>query len=299
MPFGRPSLRHLLAATVVHRTRRVPPVTDVAAKRAELVALNRTRQTHPPRWVHRHWEVETRDIGFPAYVLTPRAGDWTRTLVHLHGGSFTAVAHSAQWAFATRVAAAIGARLVFPAYPLAPEHTWRDSHDPLVGLVAKLAAEGPVALSGDSAGGGLALAVAQGVRDRGGPQPGHLVMVSPWVDLTTSAPGTAEAGRRDPWLAHENLPVYAAFWAGSDDPAELARPEVSPALADLTGLPPALMLCGTRDVLHPACVELTRRAHRAGWGLDFLSALGMIHVYPVLPVPEAKAALRRIVAFLG
>ena len=299
MPFGRPSLRHSLAAAVVHRTRRVPPVTDPAAKRAELVALNRTRATEPPRWVQRHWQVETRDIGFPAYVLTPRSGTWTRTVVHLHGGSFTAVAHPAQWLFATRLATAVGARLVFPAYPLAPEHTWRDSHDPLVGLVAKLAAEGPVVLSGDSAGGGLALAVAQGVRDRGGPQPSHLVMLSPWVDLTTSAPGTEEAGRRDPWLAYENLPVYAAFWAGSDDPAELARPEVSPGLADLTGLPPALVLCGTRDVLHPACVELTRRAHEVGWGLDFVSALGMIHVYAILPVPEARAAFRRIVAFLS
>ena len=95
MPFGRPSLRHSLAAAVVHRTRRVPPVTDPAAKRAELVALNRTRETEPPRWVQRHWQVETRDIGFPAYVLTPRSGTWTRTVVHLHGGSFTAVAHPA------------------------------------------------------------------------------------------------------------------------------------------------------------------------------------------------------------
>ena len=55
-------------------------------------------------------------------------------------------------------------------------------------------------LAGDSAGGGLALAVALALRDRGGPQPGHLVLHAPWVDLTTSTPETVEFAERDPWL---------------------------------------------------------------------------------------------------
>ena len=216
--------------------------------------------------------------------------------MHLHGGSFTAPSHPNQWRFATRLARALDARLVFPAYPLAPDHTWRDSHEPLVGLVRDLAAEGPVVLAGDSAGGGLALAVAMGVRDAGGPQPSHLVLLSPWVDLTTSAPGTVEAGARDPWLNVENVPVYAGFWAGSAD--DLARPEVSPGLADVTGLPPTLMLCGTRDILFPACQELADRAAMRGWECTFVVEQGLMHVYPLLPIPEAKRAFRQVVDFL-
>ena len=123
-------------------------------------------------------------------------------------------------------------------------------------------------LAGDSAGGGLALAVAMGVRDAGGPQPSHLVLLSPWVDLTTSAPGTVEAGARDPWLNVENVPVYAGYWAGSAD--DLARPEVSPGLADVTGLPPTLMLCGTRDILFPACQQLADRAAMRDWECTFV-----------------------------
>ena len=291
-----PSLRHHLLTHVMRRFFHTPAVTDVDAKAAELAARNRREKTEPPFRFAKDWQVTTRDIGFPAYVLTPPDGSFSRTLVHLHGGSFTAPSHPNQWRFATRLARALDARLVFPAYPLAPDHTWRDSHEPLVGLLRDLAAEGPVVLAGDSAGGGLALAVAMGVRDAGGPQPSHLVLLSPWVDLTTSAPGTVEAGARDPWLNVENVPVYAGFWAGSAD--DLARPEVSPGLADVTGLPPTLMLCGTRDILFPACQELADRAAMRGWECTFVVERGLMHVYPLLPIPEAKRAFRQVVDFL-
>jgi acetyl esterase/lipase len=296
VPRQRTSLRHELLTLLLGRLRRTPTVTDVPAARETLVARNREAHSRPPRRVAQEWVVEVRDIGFPVYVLTPRHGMYSRTLVHVHGGSFTAEAHPAQWRFATRLARRTGARLVFPAYPLAPEFTWRDSYEPLVDLVAKLCAETPLVLAGDSAGGGLALALAEGVRDRGGEQPTHLVLVSPWVDLTTSAPGTAEAGARDPWLNVDNVPVYAEFWAGSPD--DLARPEVSPGLADLTGLPPPLMLCGTRDELFPACEQLAERATLRDWDCTFVVGEGLMHVYPLLPVPEARAAFRQIVAFL-
>ena len=70
---------------------------------------------------------------------------------------------------------AIGARVVLPDYPLAPEHSWRDSHDAIAGLAARWAAEhGGIVLAGDSSGGGYALALALTLRDRGGPQPTHL-----------------------------------------------------------------------------------------------------------------------------
>ena len=151
-------------------------------------------------------------------------------------------------------------------------------------------------LAGDSAGGGLALAVAMGVRDAGGPQPSHLVLLSPWVDLTTSAPGTVEAGVHDPWLNVENVPVYAGYWAGSAD--DLARPEVSPGLADVTGLPPTLMMCGTRDILFPACQLLADRAAQRDWDCTFVVEPGLMHVYPLLPIPEAKKAFRQVVSFL-
>jgi acetyl esterase/lipase len=151
-------------------------------------------------------------------------------------------------------------------------------------------------ITGDSAGGGLALAVAESIRDRGGPQPDRLVLIAPWVDLTGSAPGIEEAAARDPWLSWDNHDAYAMFWAGTA--GDLSRPEVSPGLGRLDGLPPTLMFCGTHDMLYPGCVALSERAEEAGWDLELVIGHGMLHVYPILPISEARPAMRQAAAFI-
>ena len=67
---------------------------------------------------------------------------------------------------------------------------------------------------------------------------------------------------------------------------------MSPGLGDLTGLPSALMFCGTRDLLQPGCDALFERADAADWPLEYVVAPGLIHVYPLLPIPEARGGLR-------
>ncbi|HET6938568.1 MAG TPA: alpha/beta hydrolase, partial [Nocardioides sp.] len=249
---------------------------------------------------HRRYSVVQEDLpaGFPSYTLTRRGTVPSCTVVYLHGGGFVAPIDPFQVRYAARLASGLRARVVMPDYPLTPEHTWRDAHGPIVELVERLLHEGEdVTIAGDSAGGGLALAVALALRDRGGPQPGHLLLVAPWVDLTLSTAETYEVTETDPWLFIGKMQAYAGWWAGS--PEDLARPEVSPALADLSGLPPALMFFGTRDSLAPGGRLLTRRAEEAGWALTSVEEPGLIHVYPVLPfIPEAGLAWRRTLEFL-
>lgn len=236
--------------------------------------------------------------GFASYTLTRRGTTPSRTVVYLHGGGFVAPIDPWQVRYAARLASALGASVVVPDYPLTPEHTWKDTHGPVVDVVERLLGEGDdVTLVGDSAGGGLALAVALALRDRGGPQPGRLLLIAPWVDLTTSTPETYDVTETDPWLFIGKMKAYAEWWAGSPD--ELGRPEVSPGLADLAGLPPALMFFGTRDSLAPGGRLLTRRAREAGWQLTSVEEPGLIHVYPVLPfIPEAGQAWRQTLEFL-
>ncbi len=243
-------------------------------------------------------EVLTGPAGdFPSYVITPRGIEPRTTVFWMHGGGFVTPIDPFHTKYVARLASALRARVVLPDFPCAPEHTWRDSHEALADDVARWAERSRVVLGGDSAGGGYALALAQTVRDRGGARPDRMLLLAPWADLTTSTPETHELGSVDPWLILGNMLIYAEWWAGSPD--DLGRPEVSPALGDLRDLPPALMFCGTRDLLMPGCRLLADRGAAAGWDLTYVERPDLLHVFPLLPViPEARLAWRHTLEFL-
>jgi epsilon-lactone hydrolase len=297
-----PSLRHQLLARVVPRLRQARELDDERSERARVErwheGLDRSLPTSTVwRFEHRFSVVTESLSGFASYSIARRGTLPTRTILYLHGGGFMAPISAWQVSYAARMADELEARVVLPDYPLAPEHTWRDSHRELVELAERLATGDELVIAGDSSGGGLALAIAESVRDRGGPQPSRLLLISPWVDLTTSTPETPGLDAIDPWLFIGKVKAYAGWWAGT--PEDLGRPEVSPGLGDLSGLPPALMFCGTRDLLVPGCRLLARRAADAGWDLTYVEEPGLIHVYPLLPlIPEARGAWRRTVEFL-
>lgn len=296
-----PSLQHTVASWVIPILRRNMSPDDVPAMRAALTKQNRLAEEGPPRDVLKnHEELISNVHGFPVFELWPADTEAPRrSVVYLHGGAYVRPADDRHWHFATRLADTLGARVVLPCYPLGPEFTVEDSFEAMVELFGEVAAQSPdgVVLVGDSAGGGYSLALAEALRDRGGPQPSRLVLIAPWVDLTGNTPGILEAAERDPWLSFPHLSIYASFWAGSDDPERLADPRVSPGLGDLAGLPTTLMLCGTRDTLQPGCDALFTRADEADWSLEYVVAPGLIHVYPLLPIPEAREAFEHIVQF--
>ena len=297
-----PSRRHALVAWALPRLKKSRELDSEPAERARVeqwhAGLDRTLPTRlVPRFDRRFARVTEELASFPVHVITPRHLDPERTVLYLHGGGYMAPIDPFHVRYLTRLATALKARVVLPDYPLAPEHTWRDSFAPLTDLAARWAGDSRLTIAGDSAGGGYALALAMALRDRGGPQPSELLLFSPWVDLTSSAPDTAAYDEVDPWLFLGKVNAYAEWWAGS--PADLGRPEVSPGLADLDGLSRALMLCGTRDLLVPGCRLLAERATTSDWDLTYVEEPDLLHVYPLLPlVPEARRAWRTTVEFL-
>lgn len=297
MPSMRPSITHLLLSALIPRVRGSEDVHDAEALRAEMLAQP-VPSSAPPRWSTRGFDVvETEVGGFPVYDLRVSGTSPARTFFYLHGGGFVSPLDAGHWRYVRRVARALDMRVVLPAYPLAPRHSWRDSHTDLLKLFEQVAVESPrgVVLAGDSAGGGYALALAQQIAARPGPQPTELVLIAPWTDLTDSTPGTLAAARRDPWLNLTRLRVFGRWWAGDDD---VTRPEVSPLNGDLSGLPRAVMWCGTRDLLQPQCRALAERAYAEGWDLTYVQEPGLIHVYPLLPGPEARRAFAELTDFL-
>lgn len=312
-----PSLLHQLVANVLPRVRRARELDDPDREHARILrwqaGLPGGLPTRLVRRFERRFELDVDEsAGFPTYVFAPWGRRVTRTILYVHGGGYMAPIDQFQVLYAATLAQRLDARIVMPDYPLAPAHTWRDSYEKMVDLAqtwvrrAGEAGERGMTLMGDSAGAGYALAIAQAMRDRaaadtgtdtGTPQAAQMVLHAPWADLTTTAPGTEEASLADPWLMLSKIRLYAEWWAGG--PEHLDRHEVSPALGDLRGLPPTLMLHGTRDTLAPACRALARRAEEAGWELASIEEPGLLHVYSIFPVvPEGRRAMRQVLDFL-
>lgn len=294
-----PSLTHRVLVRAIPRVRRSSEVVEPEQTRREILARQADRAAPPAARVVRGCAVRTLDgLPFPVFEVVSPGTAPDRSVLYLHGGGFVSGIDRFHWRYAATLARSGGLRVVVPAYPLTPTHTWRDCHEPLLDLVEQtaIASPGGVTLMGDSAGGGLALALAQQVARRPGPQPTHLVLIAPWVDLAGTTPGTEDARRADPWLRLSKLRLFGSWWAGGDD---VTRPEVSPLHGDFTGLPRTLVLCGTRDLLLPQVREAVRRATAAGVPVTYREEEGLLHVYPILPVPEARSALRDVLRFLG
>jgi acetyl esterase/lipase len=149
---------------------------------------------------------------------------------------------------------------------------------------------------GDSSGGGISLALSQRLREDGQPQPGHVILLSPWLDATLSNPDIPAIDKIDPFLGVEGLKYGGEVYARDVDPRSYL---VSPVYGNLKGLAPITLFIGTRDILWPDCRRLRDRAREEGVALDYREYDGMVHDWMLGPLPEAKRAIREIVEKIG
>lgn len=220
-------------------------------------------------------------------------------IVLVHGGGYNSGSPRTHRQFATRLAHATGARVLVPDYALAPEEPFPAGLDDIIAVYAALAEQGvepgDIVLSGDSSGGGLAVAALVKLRELGAPMPRALVLSSPWVDLTLSGKshGT-NAAHPNPSAA--NLKRAAEWYA----PAEQHRDAlVSPLYADLTGLPATLVQAGGHEVLLDDAAQFVARAQAAGVAAKLSVAEGLWHVYQHSDCPEARDAIEEIAMFIN
>ena len=231
----------------------------------------------PPRSL-RGVDVAQRDVpeGRIVRLVPSRARG---TLIALHGGGYAFGPEAQHWALWRTLAVASGREVVVPLYRLAPEGTAAVTVPWVTELAA--AADGPVALLGDSAGGGIALAAALLLRERDLRPP--LLLSAPWVDATLEHPWRLQ---RDPWLAVPGFRRTAELWRGG---LPVEHPYLSPLLADLAGIGPITVASGTRDVLHDDALRLQQWAPGP---VRLLIGEGLLHNYPLMPIPEARPAVK-------
>jgi monoterpene epsilon-lactone hydrolase len=239
--------------------------------------------------------------GVPAHWLDAPSVDADRVLLFLHGGGYRFGSLRSDGELAARLGRASGMRVLFVEYRLAPEHpfpaaiddvlaVWRWLHSP-AGPAPRVAA-----VAGDSAGGGLAVALLVATRDAGDPRAAAAVLMSPTVDLTSSGASMSERVDQDPISTPALLQGLAADYLAEADPR---TPLASPLFAPLAGLPPLLILVGTADLLLSDSERLAQAATAAGVEVELHVGDGLPHVYPLmLGTPEAAAATDTIGRFL-
>lgn len=218
--------------------------------------------------------------GRPCEVVTAAgAGAGGGAVLHLHGGGFTTGSPRVYRALASHLSAAVGAPVHVLDYRLAPEHPYPAGLQDCVAAVRALAATGPVVVSGDSAGGNLALALTLALQREGGPTPVALALQSPVTDLTLGR--ALAASRTDPVLTLDWLRANARDYAPGVD---LSDPLLSPLHADgaaLAGLPPVLVHVAEQDLLHDEGVLLAERLRDAGVAVELVEHPGLWHVHHV------------------
>ncbi|MGY2026476.1 alpha/beta hydrolase fold domain-containing protein [Nocardia gipuzkoensis] len=288
--FANQFVRGYLRATRANRV-----FVDADAARARVLEVSvRPRNYAPPRRLRADVAIAVdRRGGWPVYTLTPRGRRAQGNVLYAHGGGWVHEIAPQHWALCADIAAEAGAAVTVPIYPLVPFGTAGQAVQGFVDLVlADRETYGNICLAGDSAGGQIALSAAVVLRDDHRVRLPGTVLIAPALDLSLSNPEIAVVQPRDPWLGVAGTRVFIEHWRGD---LEIADPRVSPLTADLRGLGPLTIFCGTDDIVHPDTRLLVDAARGAGVTVDYHEGAGLPHVYPLTPTPEGRAARRVVI----
>lgn len=228
-------------------------------------------------------------------VSSPRCA-----ILHLHGGAFFMGSRESYRNRAMRLSYRCNAEVFVPDYRLAPEHPYPAALDDAViawQYTKALRPDVPIFVTGDSAGGGLGLSLLIRLRELGAPMPNGAVLLSPWADLTASGTSVESNRNRDLWLSRKHLECWARYYVADVEPS---TPYLSPVFADLSGLPPLLLLAGENEILLDDAVRIGEAARRGGTPAHVLVGKGMQHDWPLtLPwLAESRSAWNEIRLFI-
>jgi acetyl esterase/lipase len=262
-------------------------------------ALSRAECPEPPLSLYRRNQV-SREVfgGRNVFTLAPKPGGCGKYVLFLHGGAFVINFTKRHWGMVRTLVEQGSCTVVAPDYPLSPEHSYRERLELVVPLYRRLAervgAEN-IILMGDSAGGNMCLALARKLQAEGGPQPGQIILISPWLDVTMSHPGIPATDPRDPLLPVAGARFAGAAHAGGDDPQHCL---VSPLYGPLKGLGRISLFTGTSDILNPDAHKLKEQAAAEGVPLNFFEYPEMMHSWVIFRLPEARQARQQILGLI-
>ena len=291
------SLRALLVRTFVKAILRRALATPANAKsRAHLEKLTKLV------WMPRGTKLTFGQLGgVPVEWMAHPATGARGFVLYLHGGGYVTGSPRTHRGLTARLAKAARVCVAVPDYRLAPEHPHPAAVDDALAAYKGLLEQGipshKIIIAGDSAGGGLSLALALRIKAIPLPQPAGVVLLSPWADLTLAGNSMHSPTQKE-WLLTKSFIANAARdYAGGQD---LKQPTVSPLFADLAGLPPLFVQVGTDEVLLDDATRLAQVASQQGVQVTLQIWPRLWHVWQLHggQMPEADSAIAAMAEFV-
>lgn len=262
------------------------------------------------KWVEPVWHqpdgfvcMPIRMKKFDMELLTPPQEDCGEVILQLHGGGYIGKMKNSYRDFAVLYSQMPGYRKVLTIdYRVAPEHPYPAALQDALTAYQWLLGVGyqgeNIILAGDSAGGGLALALCMYLRDHEMPIPKCMVLMSPWTDLTASGVSYTDNYEKDPLFGNtKESMIYNGEYVADSDPED---PYISPMFGDFTGLPPMLFQAGSIEMLLSDTITSAQKAREAGCQVQETIYEGMFHVFQagMMRMPESERAWKEVEAFL-
>ena len=185
----------------------------------------------------------------------------SKTIFYLHGGSYLAELNESHWKFFQNIIQDTGATIIIPDYPLAPQYQYTDVFDmifPLYQEIIQKVEKENFILMGDSAGGGMALALLEKAGEGSLEQPSQTIVISPWLDVTMTNPEIEQVQPNDLMLNQDLLRLAGIAYAGSEE--QVKNYLVSPIYGPLEELENLTIYTGTNDILNPDVHRLVEMA---------------------------------------
>jgi len=249
-----------------------------------------------PKHILESCHVEKREVSRrPVWFLVSKQKSSNKVLLYLHGGAYINNMLSFHWDLIGAIGKESGALLIVADYPLAPKATFVDTYafmDALYGVLLKEFKADDLVLMGDSAGGGLALGYAQKLVQEQKALPSHVILLSPWLDVTMSNPEISDVQAKDKMLGIEGLVLCGKAYAGDADPK---NPWISPIYGSMDGLPRISMFMGTHDLLWPDGNKLCQLLEKKRVEFDYFEYPEMFHVWMALTMlPESRSVVKQV-----
>ena len=240
---------------------------------------------------------------FVMEYLKPKQAVTGRVILQLHGGGYIGPMKNIYRRFAVKYSQiSFGADVLTPDYRVAPEHPYPAALEDTIAAYHWLLEQGypaeKIVVAGDSAGGGLVLALCLWLKNHKEPLPSGVIAMSPWTDLTISGESVETNFEKDPLFGKtRDSMLYNKDYLGENDPT---NEYISPLFGDYEGFPPLLIQVGSYEMLLSDSTRVAKKAKEAGGKVKLSIYEGMFHVFQMamLLMPESKKAWAEIKRFL-